>query len=64
VLLPELAYRTFAVYIIIDGIFLMTQDAAMLQKARDLNCPCEDIRLGRLGYATASSSSHYEEAKI
>lgn len=47
--------------IIIDGIFLMSQDAAMLQKARGLNCSCEDIRLG---YATASSSNHYEEAKI
>ena len=46
-----------------DGTCLETQDAAMMQKARDLNCSCADIMYCRLGYATALSSNHYDEAQ-
>ena len=47
----------------IDGTPLDTQDAAILQKARDLNCSCEDIMYCRLGYGTALSKNHYNEAQ-
>ena len=46
-----------------DGTPLETQDAAILQKARDLNCSCEDIMFCRLGYGTALSKNHYNEAQ-
>ena len=41
----------------------VSQDAAILQKARDLNCSCEDIMYCRLGYGTALSKNHYAEAQ-
>ena len=47
----------------IDGTPHVTLDPAMLQKARDLNCSCADIMYCRLGYGTALSSNHYDEAQ-